>query len=56
MIDYSDETFSSIEQIANGKGFGLSCHYGYYLVRDGKSIYWSYFLGDILNFLRSYNA
>lgn len=56
MIDYSNETFGSVEQIANGKGLSLDCHYGYYLIRDGKSVYWSYFLSDILNFLRSYNA
>jgi hypothetical protein len=56
MVDYTDETFSSVEMIANGKGLSLSCHYGYYLIRDGQSIYWSYFLRDILDFLRNYNA
>jgi len=56
MIDFSDETYGSVEQIANGKGLGLSCHYVYYLIKDGQSIYWSYFLRDILNFLRNYNA
>ena len=56
MIDYTDETFGSVEQIANGKGFSLDCHYGYYLVRDGKSVYWSYYLRDILDFLKGYHG
>lgn len=56
MIDYTDETYGSVEQIANGKGLSLNCRYGYYLMRDGESVYWSYFLRDILDFLRNYNA
>jgi hypothetical protein len=54
MVDYSDDTFSTVEMIANGKGLGLVCNYVYELTDGDKVVYWSYYLHDVLNFLRNY--
>lgn len=56
MVDYSDDTFSVVEQIANGKGLSLVCNYHYELTNGSEVVYWSYYLKDIANFLRNYNA
>ena len=56
MIDYTDETYGSVEQIANGKGLALVCHYHYKLTDGEKVVYWSYYLRDILNFLKNYKG
>lgn len=54
MVDYSDDTFSTVEMIANGKGLALVCHYHYELHNGDEVVYWSYYLHDILKFLRNY--
>jgi hypothetical protein len=54
MIDYTDETFSTVEHIANGKGLALVCKYHYELTNGDGVVYWSYHLIDILNFLKEY--
>lgn len=53
----SDITFSEVEHLANGKRLALVCHYRYEL-RDGDGIvvFWSHYLEDIENFLRTYHA
>lgn len=56
MVDYSDDTFSTVEMIANGKGLALVCRYHYELTNGDGVVYWSYYLYDILKFLRNYNA
>lgn len=56
MVDYSDDTFSTVEMIANGKGLSLVCHYHYELTDGEKVVYWSYYLRDVLNFLKGYHA
>lgn len=57
MVDHSDETFETIEHIANGKKLYLVCNYRYELHNsDYELLYWSYYLKDISNFLRNYNA
>ena len=53
MVDNSDHTFSTVEMIANGKGLALVCNYYYELIDGEKVVYWSYYLHDILNFLRT---
>ena len=57
MVDYSDDNFSTVEMIANGKKLYLVCN-GIYQLRDdsGSVLYWSYYLKDISNFLENYNA
>jgi hypothetical protein len=54
MVDYTDETFSTVEHIANGKGLALVCNYRYELTNANGVVYWSYYLRDILNFLKEY--
>lgn len=54
MVDYTDETFSTVEHIANGKGLALVCKYHYELTNADGVVYWSYYLRDILNFLKEY--
>lgn len=54
MVDYTDETFSTVEHIANGKGLALVCKYHYELTNADGVVYWSYYLSDILNFLKGY--
>lgn len=52
-----DPTFSTVENLANGKKLYLSCNYRYELYNDDNELlYWSLYLKDIENFLRKYNA
>ena len=52
-----DPTFSTIESLANGKKLYLVCNYRYELRNgDNELLYWSYYLKDVENFLRNYNA
>jgi len=56
MVDYADDTFDTVEQIANSKGLALVCNYYYELTNGEKTIYWSYYLHDVLNFLKDYKS
>jgi len=56
MVDYNNDTFDEVEQLANSKGLALVCNYYYELTNDDKKVYWSYYLSDIVNFLKDYNA
>lgn len=50
-------TFSDIEHLANGKKLRIVCRYHYELYNpDNEMVFWSYYLEDVENFLRTYNA
>lgn len=52
-----DPIFSTVEHLANGKKLYLIGGDRYDLYNgDHELLYWSYYLKDIENFLRNYNA